>query len=68
MESHGESTEIFIDDLFGIGIGDGIDSDGLPEPLRFKIDDLETPQQGSVIIELMATNQGIPGTYNLSFE
>ncbi len=68
MESHGYSTEMFIEDLFGIGIGDGMDSDGLPEPLRFKIDDLETPQQGSVIIELMFLNQGIPGTYILSFE
>ena len=68
MESHGYSTEIFIEDLFGIGIGDGMDSDGLPKPLRFKIDDLETPQQGSAIIELMFTNQGIPGTYILSFE
>ena len=68
MESHGYSTEIFIEDLFGIGIGDGMDSDGLPKPLRFKIDDLETPQQGSAIIELMVTNQGIPGTYILSFE
>ncbi len=68
MESHGESTEIFIEDLFGIGIGDGMDSEGLPEPLRFKINDLETPQQGSIIIELMFTNQAIPGTYILSFE
>ena len=67
FENPGGSSEIYIDDFFGIGFGVGVDSEGLPVPLRFTIDG-PSPQGGPAIIELFAGNQPIPGTYTLTLE